>query len=205
MRVRGPIAGVLVLAAACLAIGCAMPGRAPRALRSPLEQLLLSQAIERSAAKANLGLPEGTSVVLDSSGLSEDHRFVADVVEGWLGRQGLVIREEGDGARYRLRMIVQSLGNDQDITFIGMLATRSLWIPIALPEMAVYKKAREEGFARLYFDIFEAADGRYVRSTPPVDGEVHQTRYTLLIGFKWRKTDMTSPPRDFERIDDEDL
>lgn len=205
MRVRDLIAGILVPTAACLAIACAMPGRAPRELRSPLEQLLLSQAIERSAAKAILGLPEGTSVVLDSSGLSEDHRFAADVVEGWLGRQGLVIREEGDEAQYRLRMIVQSVGNDQDINFFGMLATKSNWIPIALPEIALYKKNREEGFARLYFDIFEAADGRYVRSTSPVDGEVYQTRYTLLFLINWRTTDMTSPPADFERIDDENL
>ncbi len=205
MRWRNLIAGVLVLAAACLAIGCAMPGRAPRALKSPLEQLLISQAIERSAAKATLGLPEGTSVVLDSSGLSEDHRFVADAVEGWLGRQGLAIREEGDEAQYRLRLIVQSVGNDQDIDFFGMLATKSMWIPIALPEIALYKKVREEGFARLYFDIFEAADGRYVRSTSPVDGTVQQTRYTLFVVFKWRKTDMTSPQADFERIDDENL
>ncbi len=205
MRERNLIAGVLVLAAACLATGCAIPGRAPRALRSPLEQLLLSQAIERSAAKVTLGLPEGTRVVLDSSGLSEDHLFVADVVEGWLGRQGLVIREEGDEAQYRLRMIVQSVGNDQDINFFGMLATRSQWLPIALPEIALYKKNREEGFARLYFDIFEAADGQYVRSPSPVDGTVQQTRYTLLIVFNWRTTDMTSPPADFERIDDENL
>jgi hypothetical protein len=120
-----------------------MPGRAPRALKSPLEQLLISQAIERSAAKATLGLPEGTSVVLDNSGLSEDHRFVADAVEGWLGRQGLAIREEGDEAQYRLRMIVQSVGNDQDIDFFGMLATKSMWIPVALPEIALYKKVRD--------------------------------------------------------------
>jgi hypothetical protein len=205
VRGRSLIAGVLVLVAACLAIGCAVPGRAPRALRSPLEQLLISQAIERSAAKATLGLPEGTSVVLDNSDLSEDHRFVADAVEGWLGRQGLAIREEGDEAQYRLRMIVQSVGNDQDINFFGMLATQSQWLPIALPEIVLYKKNREEGFARLYFDIFEAADGRYVRSTSPVDGEVQQTRYTLFVVFKWRKTDMTSPPADFERIDDENL
>jgi hypothetical protein len=112
-----------------------VPGRAPRALRSPLEQLLLSQ----------------------------------------------------------------------DIDFFGMLATKSMWIPVALPEIALYKKVRDEGFARLYFDIFEAADGRYVRSTSPVDGEVQQTRYTLFVVFNWRKTDMTSPPADFERIDDENL
>ena len=205
MRGRSLIAGILVLAAAYLAIGCALPGRAPRALKSPLEQLLISQAIERSAAKVTLGLPEGTRVVLDSSGLSEDHRFVADVVEGWLGQQGLMIREEGDEARYRLRMIVQAVGTDQDIVFFGMLTTKTIWLPIALPELALYKRVREEAVARLYFDIFEAADGSYVRSTSPVDGKVKQTRYTILLVFQWRRTDMTSPPEDFERIDDEEL
>jgi hypothetical protein len=67
------------------------------------------------------------------------------------------------------------------------------------------QESPRRGFARLYFDIFEAADGRYVRSTSPVDGEVQQTRYTLFVVFKWRRTDMTSPPADFERIDDENL
>ena len=204
MRWRSQIAGFLVLAAACLAIGCTVPGRAPSALKSPLQQLLLSQAIERCAERATLGLPEGTSVVLDSSGLSEDHRFVADAVEGWLGRQGLAIREKGDEARYRLRMIVQVVGNDQNVVFFGILATRGIWgLPIALPEIPLYKKSREAGFARFYFDIFEAADGRYVRSTSPVEGEVHQTRYTLFAVFRWRRTDLTSPPADFERIDGE--
>ncbi len=194
-----------MLAAACLAIGCALPSRAPRALKSPLEQLLLSQAIERSIAKATLELPEGTSVVLDSSGLSEDHRFVADAVEGWLGRQGLAIREEGDEAQYRLRMIVQSVGTDQVIDFFGMLPSSSRWIPVSLPEIALYKKVREEGFARFYFDIFEAANGRYVHSTSPVDGKAHISRYTWFIVFKSGKTDMTPPPEGFELIDDESL
>ena len=203
--VRSLIAGVFVLATACLAIGCAVPGRGPGVRRTPLEQMLLSQAVERSAESAILGLPEGTSVVLESSGLSEDHRFVADVVEGWLGRQELVIREEGDGAQYRLRMIVQSVGNDQSIEFFGVLASRLLWVPIVLPEMALYKKNRQAGFARIYFDIFDAADGRYLRSTSPVEGEIHQTRYTALVFIKWRRGDEpSSPPADFEQIDEED-
>lgn len=205
MRVRDLIAGILVPTAACLAIACAMPGRAPRELRSPLEQLLLSQAIERSAENTTLGLPEGTRVVLDSSGLSNDHGFVADVVEGWLGRQGIVILEKGDGeeARYRVRMIVQAVGNDQDIKFFGILASRLLWVPIVLPEMAFWKKNRQAGYARIYFDIFDIADGRYVRSTPPFEGEFHQTRYTALLFFKWRRGDERSPPADYELIDDE--
>jgi hypothetical protein len=206
VRGRKLIAGVLVLAAACLAIGCAVPGRGPGVLRSPLEQVLLSQAIKRGAETATVGLPEGTRVVLDSSGLSEDHRFVADVMVGWLGRQGLVIRQQEDEARYRLRMIVESVGNDQNINFFGILASRLLWVPIVLPEIALYKKNRQAGFARLYFDIFDAADGHYVRSTSPVEGEFHQTRYTLFMVFKWRKGDEpSSPPADFERIDEENL
>lgn len=201
--VRSLIAGVFVLAAACLSIGCALPARGPRALRSPLEQALLSQAIARGAERVTLGLPKGTTVLLDSSGLSEDHHFVADVLEGWLGRLGHAIGEEGDEARYRLRMVVQSVGNDHNTIFFGILASRLVWVPIVLPEIAIYKKVRQAGFLRLYFDIFEAEDGRYVRSTSPVEGEIHQTRYTLLAFFKWRKTDLPSPPADFEQLDEE--
>ncbi len=93
-----------------------------------------------------------------------------------------------------------------NVVFFGILATRGIWgLPIALPQIPLYKKNRHAGFARFYFDIFEAADGRYVRSTSPVEGEVHHTRYMLFVVFKWRRTDLTSPPADFERIDDENL
>jgi hypothetical protein len=203
VRGRRLITGVLVLAAACLAIGCAMPGRVPGTPRSPLEQLLLSQAIERSAGQVALGLPEGTSVILDSSSLAEDQDldFITDTVEGWLGQQGIAVREKGDEAQYRLRMIVESAGNEQAIHFFGLMQARSAYIPIALPEIALYKKVHNEGFVRLYFDIFEAADGRYVRSSSPVAGEAEHTRYTFFVVFKWHKTNMTSPPADFERID----
>ena len=108
---RRLIAGVLLLATVCLAIGCHVPGRKPEKFRNPLEQMLLSQAIERSAESAILGLPEGTRVVLDSTGLSNDHGLVVDVVEGWLG------------------MIVQAVGNDQDIKFFGIVASRLLSVP----------------------------------------------------------------------------
>ena len=202
MRGRRLIAGVLVLVAACLATGCAMPGRAPGP-KSPLEQLLLSQAIERSAAQVVLGLPKGTSVVLDSSSLAEDQDlyFITDAVEGWLGQQGVAVRQKADEAQYRLRMIVESAGNEEAINFFGMMQSSSVYLPIALPEIALYKKSHNEGFVRLYFDIFEVAGDRYVRSTSAVSGEAQYTRYILFVVFKWHKTNMTSPPADFKRID----
>lgn len=199
MRSLITLAFVLVM---CLALGCTMPGRKPGPYKTPLEQGLLSLAIERSAEKVILGLPEGSRVVLDSSGLSKDHRYVAEVMEGWLGRQGLVTQGETDGAQYRLRMIVQSVGNAQSIVFLGLFASRLMWFPVVLPEIALYKKDRQAGFARLYFDIFDATDGRYLRSTAPVEGEFHQTRYTALLIIKWRTGDEpSSPPADFEQID----
>lgn len=203
MRGRRLIAGVLVLVAACLATGCAMPGRVPGTLRSPLEQLLLSQAFERSAEQLTLGLPKGTSVVLDSSGIGEDQDldFITDAIVGWLGKEGIAVRQKADEAQYRLRMIVESAGNEEATNFFGMMRSSSSYLPIALPEIALYKKSHNEGFVRLYFDIFEVEGDRYVRSTSAVAGEARYTRYILFVLFKWYTTDMTSPPADFERID----
>jgi hypothetical protein len=180
-----------------------MPARVPGTPRSPLEQLLLSQALERSAEQLDIGLPKGTSVVLDSSSLAEDQdlNFITDAIEGWLGKQEVAVQQNADEAQYRLRMIVETAGNEEATNFFGLMQSSSSYIPIALPEIAFYKKAHKEGFVRFYFDIFEVAGNRYVRSTSAVFGEAQFTRYTLLVVFQWYKTNMTSPPADFDRID----
>ena len=72
---------------------CTLPGKRPSDPKTPWEQLLTSHAIERSQAETTLGIPEGTSLVLDASGLTADQRFMGDLVAGWLGQKGFVVQE----------------------------------------------------------------------------------------------------------------
>jgi hypothetical protein len=77
---------------------------------------------------------------------------------------------------------------------LGLPAANSAFFPIATPELALYKRARTQGYVRFYFDIFERESGSFIRSTEPQVGSVTQTVYTVLFFINWRKTDMEAPP-----------
>ncbi len=174
----------------CAVAACSMPPKRPTDPKTPTEQLLVSLAIERSVADWTLGIPEGTPVTLDTSGLTADQHFMGDVVAGWLGKQGLRVQRDDKNAKYRVRLIIQSLGTRQSVRLFGMPPSQSQWLPISLPEIALWKRDRQEGVARFYVDLFDARSHRWVRSNEPHEGSVYQTRYTALMVIRWRRTNI---------------
>ncbi len=185
----------------CLFTACAQPVPRPSDPLPPFEQLLMSQAIERSIKDRDVGIPDGTAITLDASGLAIDRSlkgyvsrsFVRDVVAGWLGREGLLIREQEKDATFRVRLIIQSLGTLQEVRFIGVPASSGGFFGFATPEVALWKRQLLKGFARLYMDVFEAESGRFVRSVGPFDGSAEVMRYTALLFIRWQKSDMDKP------------
>lgn len=148
-----------------------------------------------------MGIPEGTPITLEVSGLRVDQSFHGDgihghmknVVAGWLGQQGLIIRKEEKDATYRTRLIIESLGATQEIRMVGMPATNSVLLPISIPELALWKRVSHQGYTRFYFDIFEIESDRFIRSTNPQIGTAKINKYTAFFFYKWRKTDIDLP------------
>ena len=79
-----------------------------------------------------------------------------------------------------------------------MPATNPALLPIATPELALYKSVRSQGYVRFYFDIFERESGRFIRSTEPQIGSLTLTAYTAFFFIRWSDTDMDLPPPIFE-------
>ena len=178
--------GAPAIAAALLVatVGCSVPTKRPVAPRTPIEQLLISEAIQNAMKELALDLEKpGAKFHLDTTGLTDEQVFLGQVLRGWLGQQGFEAFEEPGDADYRALLVVQALGTQQSIKFFGMPASRSAWLPVSLPELALYKKNREEGYARFYFDIFDAKSGKYLRSTREYEGLAVHTKYTFLFGF----------------------
>ncbi|MEO8326338.1 MAG: hypothetical protein ABI618_10840, partial [Nitrospirota bacterium] len=147
----------------CIFSACSLPSKKPTDPLTASEQLLLSEAIRRGLKDLEVGLPRGTTITLDASGLRVDqslhgdviHRHMKNVVAGWLGRQGVIIRTEEKDATYRVHLLLESLGSTQRTQLFGMPSTRGGVLPIATPELALYKRIRRQGYVRFYFDIFE--------------------------------------------------
>jgi hypothetical protein len=181
---------------------CVGPSSKPTDPLTPTEQLLFSSAIKKGLKDYDVGLLKGTATTLTASSLRVDqslngdviHRHMKHVVAGWLGQQGVIIREEAKDATHRVHIIVESIGTTQKTRLLGLPATQATIFPISTPELALYKRVRTEGYVRFYFDIFDRASGRLVRSTEPRIGSVTATVYTALFFINWRKTDMEAPP-----------
>ena len=186
----------------CLSSACTLPVLKSTDPLTPTEQFLYSEAIQRGLKDLHVGIPEGTPITLEISGLRVDqslhgdviHEHMKNVVAGWLGQQGLIIRKEEKDAIYRARLIIESLGATQRVRMVGMPATNAVLLPISTPELALWKSVSHQGYTRFYLDIFQIDSDRFIRSTNPQIGTVNIINYTAFFFYKWTKTDMDLPP-----------
>jgi hypothetical protein len=193
---------------------CALQQEISRTPRTAVEQLLLGQALEQALTTPNLPIPEGATLMVEASGFHTDRAhlqlmgqeggvvdshyldvsFVRDVASAHLGEMGYRIREGASEATYLVRVMVQSLGTNQGLVFVGMPAVQSVLIPFALPELILYKRQTQLAYARIRMDIFEIATGRFIRSTPWWVGERFYNQYTILFFIGFHTTDLSAPP-----------
>ncbi len=184
------LAAILILSALA---ACSYPTRRPSDPKTPTEQLLISKAIKRSLNFAETEIPVGTAVSIDTTGLTKHQTFVGHILAGWLGKKGIAVRKEEKDATVRVRVVVQSLGTRRGIKFLGLLRAQSPFIPIALPELALWKRDKRQGYARFYLDMFDVKTGNFLRTSEPYIGSITETKYTVFFFFDWKDTDLDQP------------
>ena len=159
--------------------------------RTPTEQLLLTQSLQRTFVDAVLPIPREQSVAVETVGLTADQALVTAFVEKWLNREGLNVPKDGKESLLA-RVTLDAFGTLQDLTFFGIPQISSLVITI--PEIAFYKVQKQLGMARLSIDFIEKKTGRLVRSTPLYEGDAYYNKYTVLVFVNFSDTDLLPPP-----------
>ncbi len=192
--------GIVWIALGCIFLilfsGCSATQRTTQSARTAVEQLLQSEAISRSLsvhAYDAIPIPEGAKVTLNTTGLSADNAFVGEVVSNWLGERGYFI-ESPENAQYRINVIVNSLGTEYDEKFFGLPPVTRSVLPIATPELAIYKSQNQLGYVNFYLNVVELPSGRFIHSTSPYMSETFYSNYTVLFALKFNKTDLSTPP-----------
>jgi len=161
--------------------------------RTPTEQLLLTQSLQRTLVDALLPIPPGQTVAVETVGLTADQAFVTAFVEKWLSREGLNVPKDKDGKESLVaRVTLDAFGTLQDLTFFGIpQITAAL---LVIPEIAFYKVQKQLGITRLSIDFIEKQTGRLVRSTPIYEGDAYYIKYTVFILVNFSDTDLLPPP-----------
>ena len=159
--------------------------------RTPTEQLILAQSLQRTLVDALLPIPPGQSVAVETVGLTADQAFVTAFVEKWLSREGFNLPKDGKESLIA-RVTLDAFGTLQDVTFFGIPAITAALLVI--PEIAFYKVQKQLGMTRLSIDFIEKKTGRLVRSTPLYEGDAYYNKYTVFIFVNFSDSDLLPPP-----------
>jgi len=143
-----------------------------------------------SSGEANT-ITSSTSGVFSPAG---DLAFVKDAVAAHLGVLGYRVAKREEEASYLVRVVVQSFGTSQSISFFGMPPVQSVIIPFSLPQLTIYQNLAQDGFVRYGVQVIERASGRLFYSTPWHSHRTYHDQYTFLFFFTFRATDLEEAP-----------
>ena len=131
--------------------GCSLEQELSRTPRTAVEQVLLTQAVSQALNNLTVQVPAGVNIELDATGLESDRSrlrmtnsdlgslnspnrdilYIRDTVAAELGRRGYLVRAREMESPYLVRVMAESFGTMQGITFFGMPPVQSLLIPFA--------------------------------------------------------------------------
>ena len=210
-----------------LLASCTVPREVTKTARSAIEQLLLSEALNRSLLDLSLPLSKDQPVYMEVTGLqvgflsplvsipsvsasgeastmasstsgyfspAGDLGFVRDAVATHLGVLGYRIAKREQDASYLVRVVVQSFGTNQSISFFGMPPIQSVLIPFSLPQLTVYQNLAQDGYVRYGIEVIDRVSGRLYYSTPWHSHRTYHDQYTILFFFTFRVTDLEEAP-----------
>lgn len=193
------VAAVFLLAlGACSELRLSQPGRTAR------EQLLFSTAIDRVCDKLAIQLPENSKVFVDASYVegTDSKYLVASLRDRILRRGGRLVAARGE-ADLVFEPRVGALSVDRKKTLVCI---PSIPIPIPLtgefelPELALFKRDRQQGVVKLALTSYDAKTGALHSSQASTYAFSQHTDWVVLLIFGWEDNDIMPDPDNDEWV-----
>ncbi len=176
------------------AIGCATSDRIT-APRSAWEQILSTEAIDRALAQIEWPEVRGKSVMVllgapDEGGTSpSDREYLKRSTQVALADRGARVVSELDQAELVLSVLVGAIGLDISGRFVGVRGISGGFIPLTIPELALFKRIRREDFAKTEIALIDQKTGGVIHRSGPVQGSTHRVTDTYFLVFRRVNTD----------------
>jgi hypothetical protein len=190
---RAPAAVLLLLAlCACSELRESQPGR------TATEQLLFSTAVDRVCDQLALQVPAQSKVFVDAAYVEgTDSKYLVATLRDRILRHGGHLVAARDQADLVFEPRVGALSVDRKETLVGI---PSFPIPIPLagdfnfPELALFKRDRQQGVVKLALTSYDARTGELRESLAPVYGFSHHTDWVVMLLFGWQSNDLMPDP-----------
>lgn len=146
---------LLAVVSAVLA-GCGTTGTS-NTQRTATEQLLISDAIDRTVQAINFSTLAGESVYFDERHLYEavDNGYLISSLRQHLLASGCILKDDREAATYVVEPRAGAIGTDHDDLLFGIPATNLPQVtmlgglPPALPEVPIIKRRHQRGIAKI--------------------------------------------------------
>jgi hypothetical protein len=194
----------LLVVALTAGLGACTTYRESEPGRTATEQLLFSTAVDRVCNKLALQIPDGSKVFVDASFVegTDSKYLVASLRDRILKRGGNLVaaREQADLV---FEPRVGALSVDRKETLVGIPSV-PIPIPLAgdlkLPELALFKRDRQQGVVKLALASYDAKTGEVRQSLKPVYGFSQRTDWAVLLIFGWDTNDLMPDPANDEWV-----
>jgi hypothetical protein len=193
-----PVVHALIFAVLLLAAGACTQMRESEPGRTATEQLLFSAAAERAADALTVRIPKGSKVFVDPGYIegTDSKYLLATLRDRILSHGGnLVAAREAADLVIEPRLGANSV--DRKATLFGI---PSFPVPIPLagnlnfPELALFKRDRQQGVIKLALTSYDARTGALRQSLTPVYGFSQRTEWVVLLFFGWQDNDLVPDP-----------
>jgi len=182
--------------------------------RSATEQLLISTAADRAAAKLAVTIPAKTAVFVDAGNFDgADSKYAIGAIHDSLLKQGVYLVDDKKKAKTIVEIRSGALSIDKKEYLLG-IPSFNVPIPLAgsaftTPQIALYGTDTQEGIAKFAFVSYDTAKGALVQSEEPQYGFSHNTKKTLLVFVSWNDNDILpeadkdTTSKDIDRVSSE--
>ncbi len=157
-----------------LACVFAVPGcgttRTSNTVRTATEQLLISDAIDRTVQSINFSKLAGQSVYFDERHLYEvvDDGYLISSLRQHLLASGCILKDKREQATYIIEPRAGAIGTDNDELLFGIPATNLPQmalvpgLPAAVPELPIIKRRHQRGVAKIAVFAYRRETGEPV-------------------------------------------
>jgi len=138
--------------------------------RTATEQLLISDAVDRSVSQIDFSSLRGRTVFFDATYLKgvTDEQYVVSTLRQHLFASGCIIKEKQEDATYVVEARSGAVGTDRADVLYGVPATTipqlvaMPGVPTTIPEIALGRKTEQHGVAKLAVFVYNRETGRAV-------------------------------------------
>lgn len=174
--------------------GCSVAPRITDTSRTAVEELLISEAVDRAVSKMSFRSLRGRKVFVDDSKFNSiDKGYVTTAFRASILESGASLIEDKSRADVIVEIRCGALAIDRGQLFFGFpeipLLTGASGT-LLFPEVALYKLVTQRGISKLGAVAYDRQTGKLIFNEGPYDGQSYYKRRTLLILIYWATTNI---------------